>query len=364
MASSPSLITELETTLASGSSPQRRAILRRVTDLFVTNADNYSNEQVAVFDDVMGYLIKKIEQQALVELSRRIAPLQNPPARVVQRLSRDQDIAVAGPLLEQSPILSDSFLLEIAMTRSQSHLAAIAGRRQIAPQVTDVLVDRGSLEVARKVAANDGARFSNHGYGKVAMRAETDEDLAAALATRADVPPAVFEQLVRKATDTVRQRLMRDATPAMRERITQTLSNVARDITRAAGPAETATTIRPSQEEGAPLRVRLAMFAKAGNQPDTIATIAQLSGVPANMIRNIVRRDADEAIIIVGKAVGLTWPEVKDVLTTLMPERAQTEGMNAQFEKFVTLKNDNAQRVLRFLKTSNAAALGENKTTV
>src|SRR5712691_1764609 len=81
-----SVMAELDAALQSGSVAKRTALLRRVTDLFLGGADNYSAEQVALFDDVMSRVITRIEARVLSELSARLAPIANAPVAVIQRL--------------------------------------------------------------------------------------------------------------------------------------------------------------------------------------------------------------------------------------------------------------------------------------
>jgi hypothetical protein len=51
---SQSLIIELEEALRSGSKDRRIDTLRRVTDLFVADAERLSDRQINVFDEVIG----------------------------------------------------------------------------------------------------------------------------------------------------------------------------------------------------------------------------------------------------------------------------------------------------------------------
>jgi len=55
-----SLFDDLDTALQSGSSEKRVAMLRQVTDLFLSEADRLNEEQIGVFDDVLGQLIERI----------------------------------------------------------------------------------------------------------------------------------------------------------------------------------------------------------------------------------------------------------------------------------------------------------------
>ena len=74
---SESLIAELE--LAVKESPESRIkTLRRVTDLFLNDADRLNDDQIKVFDDVLCLLIRRIEAKSLVELSKRLAPPAEP----------------------------------------------------------------------------------------------------------------------------------------------------------------------------------------------------------------------------------------------------------------------------------------------
>lgn len=184
-------MTELDTALSRVSDTQHTSILRRITDLFLNDSQRFSDEHVAVFDDVIYRLIEQTEHSALIELSAKLAPVDNAPVNVVVRLSNEDDIAISGPVLEQSEVLTEQALAEIAKRKGQEHLAAIAGRQRIGESLTDILVDRGNSEVACKVTGNQGARFSEPGFVKLIKRAKNDKTLAAAVAV-VDVPSNVI----------------------------------------------------------------------------------------------------------------------------------------------------------------------------
>lgn len=183
------LIADLDAVLSKASMSYHTMILRRVTDLFVDGWEAFSVDHVAIFDDVISRLIEKAQHPALIELSARLAPVDNAPANVIGRLSCDDDIAVSGPVLDKSYVLTDQALVEIAKTKSQMHLAAIAGRTRISQPVTDALVNHGNSNVLHKVTCNQGAHLSEFGFVKLINRAGSDKALAAAIANRTDMPP-------------------------------------------------------------------------------------------------------------------------------------------------------------------------------
>ena len=88
-----------------------------------------------MFDDVLVHLIQRIESKALSELSSTLAPIDNAPIEVV-RLSRHDEITVAGPILSQSNRLPESDLLDIASTKGQGTSVGNIGTR---PQLSEGL---------------------------------------------------------------------------------------------------------------------------------------------------------------------------------------------------------------------------------
>jgi uncharacterized protein (DUF2336 family) len=177
------------------------------------NADDFNSEQIGLIDDVLAHLIRQIETTALAELGEKLAPVDNAPNGVIRTLARHDEIAVAGPVLAQSVQLTERDLVEIAGSKGQSHLGAISERTRLAAAVTDILIQRSDTGVVRKLSQNQGATFSDRGYVTLARRAQTDERLAENLSVRMDMPPQLLQDLLAKATETVRARLQTVVSP-------------------------------------------------------------------------------------------------------------------------------------------------------
>ncbi|RAI39430.1 DUF2336 domain-containing protein [Rhodoplanes roseus] len=351
----PSLIDELERTLSSGSSVQRADILRRVTDLFLVNVESYTEDHVAVFDDVMCHLIEKIERSALIRLSKQLAPATTGPVRAIHRLAENDDIEISGPLIERSKILSDDFLIELAKTKSQAHLAAIAGRETLTEKVTDVLVEHGDDDVTLRVTGNHGARFSRPGFMKVAEKAQSDGRLAEQFVARSDIPPDVFQHLLRKATEVVKNRLLKNADIDMRVRITRTLADIATEVARERAQIDKdsySPGIVMSAEPGR-LKAKIGELAQAGKRTETIEALAALSKLPVPTVKNLMRQGATDGLLILCKSIALGWPDVKRVLATVGGIETEPEIKKA-FERYVGLTSETANRVVRFVKSCKA----------
>ena len=95
------LIAELEAALTSGAA-RRVEMLARITELFISEAARYSEEQVGVFDDVMVRLASTVGADARAKLAQRLAPIANAPSSLTHMLAFDDEVEIATPILSQS----------------------------------------------------------------------------------------------------------------------------------------------------------------------------------------------------------------------------------------------------------------------
>src|SRR5437660_7500355 len=133
---------------------ERGRVLRETADLFLSKSTNYSEQQVELFDSVMLQLLDHVDREVREYLSNSFAPLDDAPPGVIRYLANDDAIAVAGPVLQQSPCLDEEFLVGCARCKSQDHLAAMSLRPTIGHQLSDVLIERGNDQVVLNLAKN------------------------------------------------------------------------------------------------------------------------------------------------------------------------------------------------------------------
>jgi uncharacterized protein (DUF2336 family) len=226
-ADSSSLLDDLDAALQSGSSEKRVAMLRRLTDLFQSEADRLNEAQIGIFDHVLVPLIERIDVATLIEISERIGRIAKAPVDVTLDLARHSEIGISRPILTNSSRLTTADLVEIATTRGQDHLLAISQRAQIETAVTDVLLDRGNRAVVLNVAGNSGAKLSQDGFAALLKAAETDDSLAETAGSRLDLPFDLLRQLLLQATEAVRYRLLSRTPPALAHEMSRALIAVA-----------------------------------------------------------------------------------------------------------------------------------------
>lgn len=361
-----SLLVEIEATFTTGNSDKQADILRRVTDLFLAGASHYSDEQVGLFDDVILRLAEKIETKVRAELANRLAPVENAPVTTIRKLARDPSIEVAGPVLTQSPRLTDDDLLAIAQDNSQGNnqdrLLAISKRAALSENVSDVLVTRGNRDVVLSVSQNEGASFSDAGYGKLVDRSIDDEVLAICVGMRKDIPRKHFHTLISKASKLVFERLAASNPAAVAE-----LKSVLIDIT---GQPVTATPPAPGnngepevqfdnmRQSGMSADAAVQKLAESGKYAETVAALSELAQAPKELVESVMsdRRGKSDFTLLLARAAGLSWPAAKQVcILRRGPGGLPPLAIEAARQNFASLTTETAQRVISFYNERHAA---------
>ena len=337
---------------------RRIQTLRKVTDLFLADADRLSDRQVDVFDDVLVRLIDKIETRALAELSKRLAPIHNAPNDVVQQLARNDEIAVAAPVLMQSKRLTDADLIEIARTKSQAHLAAIAGRDQLEIPVTDVLVERGDREVLDRLVKNSGAAFSEQSFAALVDQAGQNESLALQLGRRLDIPLRLFRELLQRATEAVRNKLLA-LTGGNPEDVQRVLAEVSGQVAaEAALPRDYTAANRLVQmlrERGELNQDAILTFVRADKYEELVAGLSALCGLSLDWIDRLLHAERGDALLIPCKAAGFEWATTRVILKNRPSWKAVSPGdLDSAWIEYVKLSRATAQRVVRFWQVREA----------
>lgn len=173
----------------------RRALLSQVANVFVDGSLSYSGRELDLFAEIIGMLLDQVDLDTRADLAGRIATCSRPVVGLYRKLASD-DIRVADPVLTQCPHLDEHTLVELASTRSQQHMVAIARRERVSVRVTDVLVARGDATVLRTVTGNLGAEISPTSFEVLADHAEHDPALQRAMSFRGEMPLAVAERLL------------------------------------------------------------------------------------------------------------------------------------------------------------------------
>jgi uncharacterized protein (DUF2336 family) len=361
MSERQSLIDTLEHAMASKDIAVRAELLRAVTKLFVSSSTKLSDEHVGLFDDVMGCMLKEIDQSARAEFGVQLADIPNAPPRLIDTLSRDDSIDVAGPILSRSEQLDEASLVETAKTKSQEHLLAISQRRSLGEAVTDVLVERGDQRVAISVVGNSGAKFSEFGYSTLVKRAQSDDDLALGVFSRHEIPRQHLLNLFQSASDSVRRKL--EGADTRKAELIQDMVAQASDQIQAKsreGSAEFAaarTLVESLHKAGKLSESQLCDFARTGKFDETVVAISLICDMPVGVIERAIVNDSTDQLLVLVKSAGMSWETAKTAI--LMASKAKSrskQDLERFYESFAKLRPETAKKAVQFYRFREKSA--------
>ena len=348
-------IRELDNSLANSSGDRRTKMLRRLTDLFLVNADQYSEDQIALIDDVFVRIIEVIEESSRALLAIRLAPQRKAPPKTLRVLACDDKIDVASPVLIWSPRLDEPTLVECAKTKSQEHLLAISRRKMLTEAVTDILVERGDQQIVLSTVQNSGAKFSSKGFATLVKRSDGDDHLALCVGKRPDIPPQLLRQLLKAASESVRIKLGTER-PSAKKLIDHVVTDVTAQIHvhAMARPLESATAqvlVNSLNVAGQLDSKKLEAFAKDGRLEEIVAALSLMSDTPVDFVERAMNDANGESLLVLCKAIGLSGVTTKSILTigTHKHFRSAVE-IERRLAAFNRLDQLTAQQILKFHK--------------
>lgn len=355
-----SLIPGLDEIVRQGDPMRLAEVVRRIAELFLEGAAHFGSEQVDLFDGILIDLVPHTAIPARADLAERLSVLANAPRTLVGQLAREDEISIAGPLLQRSAVLDEAGLIEIARMKGQGHLLAISERTKLSPDLTDVIVRRGDRDVVRRTAANAGASFSQAGYSSLIQRAGKDGVLTVALGQRDDLSDQQLKELLAGSIDAVRRRLFEVVKPGKRAAMGRAMSEISGIPERIQGRRDFAPAQRAVlalHRSGELNEAALLGFAKAYRYEESVAVLSAMSGVKIATLDRLMAGGRHDPVLILGKAIGLGWATVRAVVLLRLgparvPSPADIEDLRANF---VRLMPSTADRVVSFWQTRQSA---------
>ncbi|HEY1749061.1 MAG TPA: DUF2336 domain-containing protein [Xanthobacteraceae bacterium] len=356
----PSIMGELDAALKSGSEARRIDMLARIADVFAADAPRYSEEQLRLFDELMVRLIESVGPKARAALAAKLAPIENAPSGVVHALAFDHDIQVAGPVLTRSERLTEPALLASAKTKSLQHLLAVSRRRALGEAVTDLLIERGDRKLNLSTARNRSARISDFGFRLLVKWATGDDELAAVVGMRPDIPRPHFLVLLENASRNVRAQLAA-ANPQAESAAEKTVNDVVSTVDSNAPARQAAMLARLERQHrlGQLTEMEIARFASDHKLDETTAGLAIVCDMPADVVERALLDRNSELTLILAKVAGLTAESTRAVLALRGPEHgASSQDIERALDNYDRLPVDTACRVLGFFRDRAKGSTG------
>ncbi|MBU6458357.1 MAG: DUF2336 domain-containing protein [Bradyrhizobium sp.] len=349
-----SFLRDLDEAVSRGTPESRARALWHTTDLMV--AGRYSEDEIWTFGEVIGRLADEIEVTARAQLARRLARFKDAPVNIIHKLAFDDSIEVAAPVLQESGQLEPYALVANVCIKSQSHLLAISKRETLDESVTDVLVTRGNQEVVNSVATNKGAHFSDFGFLHMVQRAEGDAILAEHLGLRKDIPRHVFQQLIAKASDSVKRRLL-DERPDMVEHIRDTVIDVAGTLQSKFGPVSRSyfvakRVVATQHRQGNLNETSISVYARSHKLDEVTIGLSLLCSLPPDVIERALLDNNRETLLILAKALNFCWATTMALLFLgAKDHRITARELHDLEREYARLNIETSRSVLEFYQS-------------
>jgi len=157
-----------------------------------------------VLGEIFLTLARQAEREVRKVLSEKLAQAEWAPAALVNVLALDE-IEIARPILEASPILQDDDLLRVLIEASLEHQIAVARRPKISGRVADAVIDRAEPAVLMALTTNRTAEISTEGVRRLVEHSRRIAALRGPLTRHPLLTETLAEQLYQWVGTALRQ---------------------------------------------------------------------------------------------------------------------------------------------------------------
>jgi hypothetical protein len=169
-------------------------LARSLLDMMAAGNGAGLPQERALAADTLLRMLPRLSLKSKIMLAERVRLMDAPPPLLMAKLIADPNIAVAGPLLEDSNHIGDEDLNLVIEDNDYSKIRLIARRRKLSRAITSELIKTGDDSVLLTLVRNLGAEITQESYLALSAHAIDYPELLAPLCTRPDLPvPFAFE---------------------------------------------------------------------------------------------------------------------------------------------------------------------------
>lgn len=357
----PNLATLVELA-AEPSSDKRRELLRNVTDLFFNNPDDYNPSEIDLFGEVMGTISSDLETEIRQDIAGRMANLPNPPQNLLNQMARDE-IAVAAPVLSQSPALDDEALIAIAENQSQDHIMAMTKRPDVSEHVSASIVQHGDDTTVASLLENEGATISRPTMEQVVERAATSEILHKPIIDRSSTPNDLLNEMFFVVSSELKKEILEKNENLDEAELDAIIDESHEKFTSSdaenKSPAE--KFIDEAEENRELTESFLVELLRNRRLAEFLFGFSRLTGIDVRTAKRILQDKSAEALAIACKASRFDRATFSTfVLLTDVNQHRTPDQINALMDLYTEVSIESAQRTMRFWRVRKSAATTES----
>lgn len=318
--------------LAEDKQPEAKAELSHIVSGLLDMQLKQSEKELIA--DILINLMRQAEKDLRHAIADRLSALDNVPLRLVLFLAQD-DIGVAETVLRHSPVLNDLDLLYIIQSRDSDYWRAIAARNKLNEPVIDALADTQDIPTVCTLAGNTDITLSSYAVDILSNLAETSEELARPLLTRAEIT----ETIARKLYQAVGQEMEKTITATLQNELSvlESVKDILFEFSEEAQDqyAPTHAMMKAAQmfaDKNQLTSVLMLKTLKRGQIPSFVAQMSCFTGIRPNKMLGFLKDHNTNAMIITCRAVGLTRDEFIGIY--LMTHKMRTDSPKINHAEF------------------------------
>jgi uncharacterized protein (DUF2336 family) len=256
-----------------------------------------SSHIVALTIETLESLARDATVRVRAILAEEIKYLDCIPHDIVMRLAQDVESVVAAPILEYSPLLSDTDLIEvIACGQVQEMLTAIAKRHPLNESVSDVLVQSLNIPAVAALLVNPNARIRKD---KIVDQAEEISAWHLPLALRADLSARVIRRIGSFVGASILERLAarNDLSDTTRIQLNRELRARLAESPMESSGVSAADLVAEAQQEGRLDGDFVEKAAQAGQRETVILALARLANISEQTVKKILTAGSAKPLV-------------------------------------------------------------------
>ncbi|MBV8653082.1 MAG: DUF2336 domain-containing protein, partial [Alphaproteobacteria bacterium] len=273
--------------------------------------------------DVLDILVRDQVTRVRQVIAETLKDVADAPPEIIQRLARDYEIAVAGPVLQFSPLLSDADLLEIIGGKPiAGAVEAVARRHQLREAVTDAIGASGDTAAITALLENKSAQIREETLDRLVDRAPGVIAWHRPLVSRPILPGGAALKLARfvaaNLLDMLRAR--RDLDPETTQEVsTIVMRRLSEEGLVAAAPEKDKAPAAPSIDAALERARRLQAAGTLNDEAVTSAlhqgdrsfvraALSLLADLPVEGVDRVLGAHSAKGIVALAWKAGLTMP--------------------------------------------------------
>ena len=328
---------------------QKAALLWDLTEVFLDSAKTCTGGDRDFFGELMEEITFSLETKLREELARKIAAEAHMPHRLIVRLANDE-IPVARPVLELSPVLTDDDLVDISRNQSQDHLLAITKRDELSFRLTTVLAERGDDGVVTSLMQNPNAKLSAETMKQVMGRGTDADPITSELVRRDDVPQEVLFALLKTASENVKREIEHKLTATDQDYLEEVVDGLKSEL-------DTSRQSLAKQRVDALIRrsalneTTILRFIREDEPMKFLMGFAALLKADLTFAQKVISDPTGQMLVVACRASKISFEGLKEVASSpLTPFTIGARGFLELSKSFMRIPEADAMEMLRALK--------------